>query len=106
MVGLFNACYALLVAWAVLIGRRRFVLRLVIALLLAGLVAFPARHVLDAVFGEDGELSAPQWAAQAGFQVVLLLLTLVPLRVARRRHAVADADPAWQDTPRQDRIDK
>ena len=83
VIGAYNACYGLLIAWAVLLGRRRL-WRWAIASLAVGLLAWSEGPALLAVFGSNGRVSVTHWIAWSAFQVLYLSATLIPVSLALR----------------------
>jgi hypothetical protein len=88
-VGFHNAALALAALAGVWWGRRgwRIAIQLPIAAALVALGAASQDDVLRAWFGTDGNVPREAWMSLAGFQMLYLLITLVPLRLVRYNRA-------------------
>ena len=84
VIGAYNACYGLLIAWALLLGRGRRPWRLAIAWVAVGLLAWSEEPVLVAIFGADGRVGVMHWIVWSAFQALYLSVTLIPLSLALR----------------------
>jgi hypothetical protein len=84
VIGAYNACYGLLIAWALLLGRGRRPWRLAIAWVAVGLLAWSEEAVLIAVFGSNGRVGVMHWIMWSAFQVLYLSATLIPLSLTLR----------------------
>ena len=84
VIGVFNASYGLLIAWAVLVRRRRWAWRLPIALVLAGLLAWSEGPVLGALCQSNGSVGVLGWIGWSAFQVFYLSASLVFIAISRR----------------------
>jgi hypothetical protein len=84
VIGVYNASYGLLIAWAVLVRRRRWAWRLPIALVFASLLAWSEGPVLEALCQSNGSVGVLGWIGWSTFQVFYLSASLVFIAISRR----------------------